>query len=181
MYLITIVCFVLTLQGAHLDCGCGTNRESDSAQCKINNEKPSDKYTKETNTDQNTENMILIKDGTFLMGTNEPYFIEDKEGPARNVTVKSFYMDKYEVSNENFKKFIDETGYKTEAENFGDSFIFSLLVSKEEREQYVDFRAVQAPWWIKMKEVTWDKPEGKKSNIKGRSFICFKISAVIKK
>ncbi|GLV38750.1 uncharacterized protein CBL_05749 [Carabus blaptoides fortunei] len=76
--------------------------------------------------------------------------------------------DKYEVSNQKFTEFIIKTGYKTEAEIFGDSFVFEKLVSDEEKEKYKDFRAVSAPWWIKMEGVNWMKPEGPNSDIKSR-------------
>ena len=39
------------------------------------------------------------------------------EQPAHKVTLYGFYLGKYEVTFRDFKKFIDATGYKTEAEN----------------------------------------------------------------
>lgn len=177
MYLILFINFVL-INGVQPDCGCSTNRES---KCE-SNENPHEKYAQEKNipakdsdniisTDNTLENMVFIKRNIFLMGTDKPYFEADFEGPARNVSVKSFYMDKYEVSNKDFDEFVKKTGYITEAENFGDSFIFELLVDEKERENYKDFRAVQAPWWIKMKGVDWRHPEGPNSNINGNLFI----------
>lgn len=159
------------------DCGCQLNRDQ---QC--NNEPaedPSFKYTEHGNNNQdnnlqesktslNTENMVLIEGGTFEMGTNEPVFKTDLESPVRNITLKPFYLDKYEVSNQNFQRFIENTGYQTEAENFGDSFIFEMLIPENEREKYADVKAVQAPWWIKMPGVTWDHPEGPDSSIEDR-------------
>ena len=47
------------------------------------------------------------------MGSDRFY---PEEKPVRNVTVDSFYIDKYEVTNEAYKKFVDETGYVTVAE-----------------------------------------------------------------
>lgn len=158
------------------DCGCHLNRDG---QCGTSDDgQPVHKYSKESNTpsDNNpvetptafsTTNMVRIKGGAFEMGTNEPHFPTDLEGPARNVTVASFYLDKYEVSNRDFSQFVRGTGYKTEAEEFGDSFIFEMSIPRDEREQYEDFRAVQAPWWIKMKGVTWERPEGPNSSIEG--------------
>lgn len=151
------------------DCGCQLNRND---KCGASNtETPSHKYSKEANDNKTpaftTENMAYIKGNTFEMGTNTPHFPTDFEGPTRNVTLKSFYLDKYEVSNRDFLKFVRETGYKTEAEEFGDSFVFEMQVPEEEQQAYEHFRAVQAPWWIKMKGVTWDHPEGAKSSIEG--------------
>ena len=59
------------------------------------------------------ENMVLIKGGKFLMGS-ENFYPEEK--PVREVTVDGFYIDKYQVTNEDYKKFVDETGYVTVAE-----------------------------------------------------------------
>lgn len=175
MYLTFLVAFVL-IHSIQSDCGCGnTNRES---KCEEND--PLHKYVQENNIptkESNNDNMVLIQGNTFLMGTNEPYFESDFEGPAKNVSVKSFYMDKYEVSNKDFNEFIKDTGYETEAEVFGDSFIFELLVDEKERENYKEYRAVAAPWWIKMKGVSWKHPEGEKSNIDGivKLFLCIFI------
>lgn len=179
MYLLCLLVLlpsIITIITIRADCGCALNRNNDG-QCNKNDEQPSHKYTKEANspppTDNkpafNTDNMVYIEGVAFEMGTNEPHFPTDFEGPLRNVTVNSFYLDRYEVSNQNFMQFVSETGYKTEAETFGDSFIFEMQVPEEEREKYADFRAVQAPWWIKMKGVTWEHPEGPNSSIEGNA------------
>ena len=36
----------------------------------------------------------------------------DGEGPTRKVKVNTFYMDIHEVSNHEFKKFVDATQYR---------------------------------------------------------------------
>lgn len=66
---------------------------------------------------------ILIPKGTFTMGTDDPQIPDDGESPPQQVTLtKDYYIDKYEVSNAEFYRFVFDTGYVTEAENFGDSF-----------------------------------------------------------
>ncbi|XP_074908734.1 formylglycine-generating enzyme isoform X2 [Buteo buteo] len=75
--------------------------------------------------------MVAIPGGVFTMGTDEPEIHQDGEGPARRVHVNSFYMDQYEVSNEEFERFVNSTGYVTEAEKFGDSFVFEGMLSEE--------------------------------------------------
>jgi sulfatase modifying factor 1 len=174
MYL-TFTYLIILLNILHVcvsDCGCQLNRNSECS-----NEESHNKYTKihndidnniETAASFDSSDMVLIDSATFEMGTNKPVFESDHEGPVRNVSVNSFYLDMYEVSNEKFNEFIQKTGYITEAEQFGDSFIFEMLVPESEREKYKDFRAVQAPWWIKMKGVTWNHPEGKDSTIDER-------------
>lgn len=58
--------------------------------------------------------MVAIPGGVFTMGTDEPEIQQDGEWPARRVYVNSFYMDQYEVSNEEFERFVNSTGYLTE-------------------------------------------------------------------
>src|SRR5436190_3844074 len=65
--------------------------------------------------------MVFIKGGTFAMGTGDgfPY-----EHPVHNVTVKSFWIDKTEVTVAEFEKFFTATNYKTDAEKWGWSGVF---------------------------------------------------------
>jgi serine/threonine-protein kinase len=53
------------------------------------------------------ENMVQISGGTFTMGRQDG---DEDERPTRSVQVKSFYLDKYEVTNQDYKKFVDATG-----------------------------------------------------------------------
>jgi len=55
------------------------------------------------------DNMILIPSGVFVMGSDQGKFYE---GPPRKVFLKSYYIDKYEVTNELFQRFVNEGGYK---------------------------------------------------------------------
>jgi formylglycine-generating enzyme len=57
--------------------------------------------------------MVLIEGGTFTMGYA---FGSTDERPAHPVTLNSFYIGKFEVTNKDFKKFVDATGYLTDAE-----------------------------------------------------------------
>lgn len=173
--LLVLITVFAVLKLASSDCGCSLNRDG---QCSSdeNEIKSSKKYSKELNSNENTQetfdlsNMILIKRATFEMGTNKPVFSADYEGPARNITItKDFYLDKYEVSNQNFYDFVRDTGYETEAETFGDSFLFEMSLPESQRDLYQDIRAAQAPWWIKLKGVTWKHPEGPDSSIEGNN------------
>ncbi|KOB51783.1 Sulfatase-modifying factor 1, partial [Operophtera brumata] len=82
------------------------------------------------------------------------------------VQVKSFYLDKYEVSNENYMNFVADTRYKTEAESFGDSFVFAIFLNSTYKESLKDFRVVQAKWWYKVLGADWKHPYGPDSDIK---------------
>ncbi|XP_012265241.2 formylglycine-generating enzyme [Athalia rosae] len=111
--------------------------------------------------------MVLINAGIFTIGTNRHIFVADGEGPRRNVTLHSFYIDKYEVSNENFDKFVKSTQYKTEAEKFGDSFVFEGLLSEDSKSK-INEAVAQAPWWLPVKHASWHHPEGSDSDITDR-------------
>lgn len=58
--------------------------------------------------DEVPRDMILIPAGTFEMGTNWEF---DNERPMREVHLNAFYIDKYEVTNAEYKKFVDATGH----------------------------------------------------------------------
>ena len=65
-----------------------------------------------------TNQMVKIESETFIMGTDKPIMTADGEGPARRVTVDTFWMDVHEVSNAEFMTFVDATGYVTEVNNY---------------------------------------------------------------
>lgn len=113
-----------------------------------------------------TRNMILIPGGRYSIGTNEPVIKLDGESPQRPVKLNDFYLDKYEVSIGEFAEFVSKTGYITDAERFGDSFILYSMI-----ENYTEKRApasVEVPWWLLIKGVSWDHPEGSNTTIKDR-------------
>lgn len=112
--------------------------------------------------------LIYIEGGTFLMGTNSAEgFPADGEGPVREVTVKSFYISPYTVTNEDFKRFVDATGYVTEAERFGWSFVFHLLAPKHIKEK-VKKVPPDVPWWLPVEGASWREPEGPGTSIEDR-------------
>ncbi|XP_058844855.1 formylglycine-generating enzyme isoform X1 [Acipenser ruthenus] len=133
------------------------------------------KYTREANEPpvKNTKEkarfnqMVLIPRGVFLMGTDEPAIPQDGEGPARRVHIQQFYMDMYEVSNLEFEHFVNATGHVTEAEKFGDSFVFEGLLSEKVKNKITQAVAA-APWWMPVKEANWRQPEGPDSSLADR-------------
>jgi len=56
-----------------------------------------------------SDDMAYIPEGNFTMGSDKGF---NNEKPERKVFVKAFYIDKYEVTNEQYKKFIDSTKYQ---------------------------------------------------------------------
>jgi formylglycine-generating enzyme required for sulfatase activity len=57
--------------------------------------------------------MVWIPGGTAVLGDDEG---PPDEQPAHSVTIDGFWMDRTEVTNATFKKFVDATGYVTIAE-----------------------------------------------------------------
>jgi sulfatase modifying factor 1 len=50
--------------------------------------------------------MVLLPGGRFLIGSNDPsVYPADGEGPVREVSVESFWVDRFAVSNEDFSEF----------------------------------------------------------------------------
>lgn len=117
-------------------------------------------------TSGSTEEMVRLEGGRFLAGSEDTDVVSaDGEGPIRPVTLDPFYMDRYPITNERFGEFVRATGYKTEAEKFGWSFVFAghLGERAEEFEHPVGLR-----WWRKVANTDWLHPEGPDSSIDGR-------------
>lgn len=115
------------------------------------------------------EEMITIPKGTFTMGTDAgDGFPADGEGPIRQVTADEFRIMPYAVTNADFQLFVDATGYVTEAERFGWSYVFHLLASQETKERVVDVPNA-VPWWLVVEGAYWAAPEGPDSSIVDRS------------
>ncbi len=74
---------------------CGVNREERIASSDI------------------SDAMIRIPGGTFRMGSDKHY---PEEAPVHRVTVDPFFIDRTPVTNREFRKFVDATGYVTFAE-----------------------------------------------------------------
>jgi formylglycine-generating enzyme required for sulfatase activity len=55
--------------------------------------------------------MVVVPAGEFLMGSPEDGLSFDDEHPQRLVSVASFWIDRYEVTNAQYKQFVDGTGY----------------------------------------------------------------------
>jgi formylglycine-generating enzyme len=105
--------------------------------------------------------------GSFLMGSTDLRFPEDGEGPVRRVTVSAFAIACHAVSNLQFGDFVRATGYTTDAERFGWSFVFEGLLSGDAR-LGIASRAAETPWWIAVPHAYWAQPEGPSSTILDR-------------
>ena len=100
---------------------------------------------------------VEIPGGTGLVGTSAPILAVDGEGPLKKKTLKPFRMDAATVTNARFAGFVEATGYVSDAERLGDSFVFYQHVS----EQSPPSRGVAAaPWWRVIPGASWRKPYG---------------------
>jgi formylglycine-generating enzyme required for sulfatase activity len=112
--------------------------------------------------------MIRLPGGTFLMGTDDGEgFVRDGEGPVRRITLDPFYISPYATTNAEFSTFVQETGYETDAERFGWSFVFYRFLTARAKKK-VRGTVDAAPWWRAVGGANWRHPEGPGSGIKTR-------------
>ena len=128
------------------------------------------------------DGMVWIPGGEFYMGSEledqfgNPVFQDAAE--VHLVYVDGFWMDKHEVTNEEYARFVAATGYVTVAEkrpdpkDFPDVPLkdlkpFSIVFKKPAAKESVDFRD-HLQWWDRSYGASWKNPEGPDSTIKGR-------------
>jgi len=106
---------------------------------------------------EGTKNQFDLSDipgGTALVGTDHPFIELDEESPLRKQDIKPFRIMRTAVTNSMFKEFVDETGYKTEAERIGWSFVFHHQLPDS-------FKPTKAPvatqWWRNVEGACWHK------------------------
>ncbi len=73
--------------------------------------------------------MVFVEGGEFLMGSND----YDSEKPPHDVRVSDFLIGKYPVTVAEFKQFIDASGYQTEADKKGSSYVWTGSEYKEQK------------------------------------------------
>ncbi|MQA86698.1 MAG: SUMF1/EgtB/PvdO family nonheme iron enzyme [Streptosporangiales bacterium] len=113
--------------------------------------------------------MVLVHGGPFLMGGEDSDAVPgDGEGPVREVYVASYYIDAKAVTNAQFAAFVKATGYVTEAERYGWSYVFHGLVHPEARAHVVDGTVPGAPWWLAVAGAYWRAPDGPGSSVSRR-------------
>jgi len=118
---------------------------------------PNQKITKATAAQPH--DFVALAGGSFAMGAADGPHPEDGEGPVRQVTLDPFAMAPLTVTNAAFEIFAQETGYDTQAERQGTSFVFDLLVPTGTRVKSV---AHPATWWQEIEGANWRKPYGPK-------------------
>jgi formylglycine-generating enzyme len=115
--------------------------------------------------------MVWIPGGTFTMGANDGH---SDEQPLHNIKLEGFYIDKTEVTNEQFARFVEATGYVTVAERpltpggnpSNPPVVAGALIFEPPAE--ISSLADEPKWWKLTPGANWQHPEGPQSNIVGR-------------
>ena len=97
-------------------------------------------------------NAVDIPGGIALLGTDAPQIAGDGEGPLRRKKIKPFRIAPTVVTNAAFSEFVAATGYVTEAELFGWSFVFWSDIAENIRE---GGRGEGVEWWRRVDGATW--------------------------
>jgi formylglycine-generating enzyme required for sulfatase activity len=119
------------------------------------------------------EDMVWIPGGRFWMGSEEG---SPDERPVRQVTMDGFWMDRTEVTNEQFRRFVEATGYLTVAERKPDPRLFpgvpedklvpgSVVFSPPPGDVPLDNHYI---WWRYLPNANWRAPAGPGSSIEGQ-------------
>ncbi|MDH7970971.1 formylglycine-generating enzyme family protein [Sphingomonas sp. AR_OL41] len=110
--------------------------------------------------------MVHLPGGSFTMG-DDPHYPE--EGPPRLVTVKPFWIDTHELTNDEFARFVAATGYRTMAERA------PPVTPETPAEMRLPGSAVFAVpgqddprWWRWKIGAQWRHPSGPRETITGR-------------
>lgn len=129
------------------------------------------------------DSMVWIPGGEFIMGAMNQSNTNDAL-PAQNISVKGFWMDVTEVTNQQFEAFVKATNYITVAERRIDWEELKKLepagTPKPSEEDLAPGSIVfvapknavnlsdYSQWWKWIKGANWKHPEGPESTIEGR-------------
>jgi formylglycine-generating enzyme required for sulfatase activity len=117
--------------------------------------------------------MVWIPGGAFAMGSDDESMSDAR--PVHRVTLDGFWMDRTEVTNRQFERFVRETGYVTVAEKAPDpeafpgapkellvpgSLVFSPPVGRVSLDDHL-------AWWRYVPGANWKHPSGPESSIRG--------------
>ena len=118
------------------------------------------------------EGMQHVPGGTYRMGSDRHY---PEEAPIHRVTVDGFWIDRTPVTNRQFRKFVNATGYVTfaeltpKAEDYPNALPHMLRAGSlvfTPPKQAVDLRN-WGQWWTFKFGANWRRPYGPRSNISG--------------
>ena len=112
-----------------------------------------------------TPESVIVRAGSFMMGSNA--FEDgrrDNEGPEHRVTFRrGFAIGLTEITVEQFRVFVDKTGYKTDAERQGHSTVYDeysgRLTQRENVHWEMDFEGREADDKLPVVHVSWNDAE----------------------
>ena len=119
-----------------------------------------------------TAGMVLVRGGAFTMGAKP---LRPEEGPPRTTRVGSFWIDRTEVTNADFARFVQATSYVTQAEQPLDPRAYPQLAGDQLKPSGIvfvgsDHAAGPDPsqWWAVVPGADWRHPQGPGSSIAGK-------------
>jgi formylglycine-generating enzyme len=127
--------------------------------------------------------MVLVPGGDFLMGSDHR-LAQANERPAHRVRVGAFWMDRHHVTNAEFRRFVEATGYVTTAERkpSWDTLKVQLMPGTPQPSDdalvpgAMVFVGTERPvslddysqWWRFVPGASWKHPQGPDSSIDGK-------------
>ena len=119
---------------------------------------------------QVTAGMARIPGGTFLMGSDRHY---PEEAPAHKVSVRPFWIDTHAVTNRDFRRFVEGTGYVTLAEKPANPDDYPGAKPEMLVPSSVMFQKSEGPvdlknhynWWTYVAGADWRHPRGPESSL----------------
>ncbi|HEY1881706.1 MAG TPA: formylglycine-generating enzyme family protein [Candidatus Cybelea sp.] len=116
------------------------------------------------------DDMVRIEGGEFAMGSNDFY---PEERPVRRAEAGAFFIDRHPVTNEQFSRFADGTGYVTLAERPIDPAQYPGAIPEMCVPGSLVFRPTRGPvdlrdwsqWWAWTPGASWRHPLGPDSAI----------------
>lgn len=115
---------------------------------------------------------VMFRGGAFTMGSNRGF---PEEQPARVATVGDFWIDAHEVTNAQFRRFVEATDYITSAERPPDPSLYPGLSADLLVPGSASFiKLVDRPegqwreWWKFVRGANWQHPSGPDSDIDGK-------------
>ncbi|MGI3164825.1 formylglycine-generating enzyme family protein [Pseudooceanicola sp. 200-1SW] len=113
--------------------------------------------------------MVTIPGGGYVIGYEGPEAnVGDDEGPVRRISLPEFQISKTTVTNADFARFVAATGYVTDAEALGWSFVFAPQMHPEAR-VFEGADATAPEWWLPVAGASWQRPDGPGSTLLSRA------------
>ncbi|MEM9631629.1 MAG: formylglycine-generating enzyme family protein [Pseudomonadota bacterium] len=100
---------------------------------------------------------VIVPAGVPVLGTRYPRIPNDGEERRRAPALRQFRMTATTITNAEFAAFVEETGYVTDAEQYGWSFVFWSQVPDSIGETQA---VVGTEWWRKVEGADWRRVAG---------------------